>query len=145
MNTEQPSAELPSKAAPSLKWTFPEQPGPVPFEKHFEVFKSIEVMLKEELVSLDSEKLLIGLRVAYDEKDSSNEPGVYPFSVETGYLELVDNAQQCGWGEEVSEEELIERTMNSPIPIIVLDTMYEFAKTELEGAAGIELNVGVFT
>jgi hypothetical protein len=121
------------------------QPPPVSFEKHFEVFKSIEAILKKHLESLEGENLLIGLRVAYDEKDSSSEPGVYPFSVESGYLELVDNALKCGLGEELTEEELIESTMKFPLPMTLLDKMYGFAKTEFEGAASVELNVGVFT
>lgn len=119
--------------------------GPVPLEKHYEVFTNIQTMLKEHLASLGRESLLIGLRVAYDELDSSSEPDTFPYSVESGYLELVDNAIQCGMGEEVSEEELIEKTKNSPIPITLLGEMYNFALAELQAASETELRVGVFT
>ncbi|MBK8783124.1 MAG: hypothetical protein IPO22_15245 [Anaerolineales bacterium] len=119
--------------------------GPVPFEKHYEVFTSIQTMLKEHLASLDRESLLIGLRVVYDELDSSSEPDFYPYSVESGYLELVDNAIKCGMGEDVSEEELIEKTRNAPIPITLLDEMYQFAYSELQAASNTKLRVGVFT
>jgi hypothetical protein len=117
--------------------------GPVPIEKHYEVFTGIQTKLKEHLASLERESLLIGLRVAYDELDSSSEPDTFPYSVESGYLELVDNAIQCGMGEEVSEEELIERTKNAPIPMTLLDEMYELAHAELQAASETELRVSV--
>ncbi|MBI3150552.1 MAG: hypothetical protein HYZ21_00315 [Chloroflexi bacterium] len=119
--------------------------GPVPLEKHYDVFKFVEDKLKSHLESFDKDHLLVGLRVAYDEKDSSNEPGELPYLVEFGYLELVDNALKCMVGEEVSEEELTEYTKNAPIPISLLDELYEYVKTELGAATSTELNVGVFT
>ena len=59
--------------------------------------------------------------------------------------ELVDNAIKCGMGEAVSEEELIEKPRNAPIPITLLDEMYQFAYSELQAASNTKLRVGVFT
>ncbi|MBI5825049.1 MAG: hypothetical protein HZB18_13550 [Chloroflexi bacterium] len=118
--------------------------GPVPLEKHYEVFKTIEDKIMNHLESLAQGYLLIGLRVAYDEKDSSNEPGQLPYSVEFGYLGLVDLAARClREKEETSEEELIQSAMQSPTPIQLLDDLYEYAKAELQSAAGADLIVGV--
>ncbi|MEK6752950.1 MAG: hypothetical protein AABZ00_11880 [Chloroflexota bacterium] len=118
--------------------------GPVPFLKHYEVFKTIEDKIMNHLEGLAQDYLLIGLRVAYDEKDSRNEPGVLPYSVEFGYLSLVDLAVRCAREEdETSEEELIQSAMQSPTPIQLLDDLYEYAKAELQSAAGAELTVGV--
>jgi hypothetical protein len=141
--------ELPSPKQRSIRPPSPEESPtpapPVPFEKHFEVFKEVEAKLKEHLDSPDSENLLIGLRVAYDEKHSSSEPGVFPFSIESGYLELIDIALKYNLGKEIPERELIEKTKLFPIQMPVLDTVYAFAKKYLQAAAGVELNVGIFT
>ena len=143
MKREVPSPKRRSIKPPSPNES-PTQPPPVPFDKHFEVFKEVEARLKEHLDSPDAEKLLIGLRVAYDEKHSSNEPGVFPFTVETGYLEHIDIVLKYNLAKEVSEEELIEKTKLFPISMTDLDEVYGFAKKHLQAAAGVELNVGIF-
>ena len=118
--------------------------GPVPLDKHYDAFKNIEGRVKERLGELDHEYYLTGLRVAYDELDSSNEPDVLPFSVEFGYLEWLDQSIQCAKQEEFSEEELKVLTQNAPIPIDLLDQLFDSAKDELEKAANMDLSVGLF-
>jgi hypothetical protein len=118
--------------------------GPVPLERHYDIFKNVEGKVKERLGELDHEYYLTGLRVAYDLLDSSNEPDVLPFSVEFGYLEWLEVSLKCGEQEEYSEEELKRLTQNAAIPIDLLDQLFESAKDALEQAALADLSVGVF-
>lgn len=122
---------------------YEERTAPVPWEKHYEVFKSIEGNLKEYLNRQQQGHLLIGLRVAYDEKDSSNEPDVLPYAIETGYLEFVDLILRCGEPEEIEYEEMVERTSHTPLPITLVEEQLAIAKKGLEDAASGELNVGI--
>ena len=83
------------------------------------------------------------MRLAYDELDSSNEPGVLPYSVEFGYLEPVDDALRCG--KDVSEDEMKKIARHSPIPLEKLDEMYDNAKEKLVVlAGGTPLSIGLF-
>lgn len=122
---------------------YEERTAPVPWEKHYEVFKIIEGNLKEYLNRQQQGHLLIGLRVAYDEKDSSNEPDVLPYAIETGYLEFVDLIRRCGEPEEIDYEEMVERTSRTPLPIELVEEQLVIAKKGLEDAAAVELNVGI--
>lgn len=122
---------------------YQERTAPVPWEKHFEIFKTIEGNLKEYLNSQQQGHLLIGLRVAYDEKDSSNEPDILPYSLETGYLEFVDMLLSCGEPEEIDYEEMVARTSRTPLPIQLVEEQLAIAKKGLEDAAAVELNVGI--
>lgn len=117
--------------------------GPVPLEQHYGVVKYVEDRIHRHLNDLEHEYFVVGLRVAYDELDSSNEPGVLPFSVEFGILGPVDVAARCTEGDELGEEELLEAARNSPIPLELLDELLDTSKKELESAAGTQLSVGV--
>lgn len=123
-----------------------QQTGPVPVEKHYRVFKDVERSIQEYLKGDPHEHLLIGLRVAYDEKDSSNEPGVLPYTIESGYLGFLDLLFNClstevprDEGEDVPEEKWA-----FPLPAAMMDELYEEARKSLQAAAGVDLNVGVF-
>ena len=118
--------------------------GPVPFEKHYEVFKQVEDKLKDHLSELEHEYFIAGLRVAYDEQDSSNEPGVLPYSVEFGYLGPLDTAIQCKESEELSDEELLNATKNAPISVELLDHYYAYIKESLEALTDTPLRVGIY-
>ena len=118
--------------------------GPVPLERHYDIFKSVEGKVKELLDGLDHEYYLTGFRVAYDLQDSMNEPGVLPYSVEFGYLGLLDLAVKCSEPEAISDEELKELTKNAPIPIDVLDELYDAADAALQEASAEKIRVGVF-
>ena len=122
-----------------------QQPGgPVPLDRHYAVFKSVEDRVQRRLNDLEHEYFVVGLRVAYDELDSASEPGVLPFSVEFGTLGPVDLAAGCTEeDEEVGEEELAAAFNNSPIPLEFLDELLEVSKKELEAAAATRLSVGV--
>lgn len=117
---------------------------PVPLEQHYDVFKRVEVKLKLLLDELDHEYYLTGFRVAYDLQDSSNEPYVLPYSVEFGYLELLDSIVRCGEPEDISDEELKRLTKNAPIPIELLDELYDFADAALQEATAEMIRVGIF-
>ncbi len=117
--------------------------GPVPLDRHYGVFKSVENKVQKQLNDLEHEYFVIGLRVAYDDLDSASEPGVLPFSVEFGNLGPVDLAGRCTEEEELGEEELAEAFKNSPIPREFLDELLETSKKELEAAAAMRLSVGV--
>lgn len=115
----------------------------IPFKKLYDVFKSVEEMLKEHLDELEHEYFPIGLRVAYDEEQSFNEPGVMHDKVEFGYLGPVDAAAKCMEEEEQNAENLEKAEANVPITISFLDELYNHAKEELEGIAGKDLRVSV--
>lgn len=120
--------------------------GPIPLEKHYDVFKSTEEKIQRHLEGLDHEYHLTGFRVAYDLRDSSNEPGKYPHTLEFGHLELLDVVVKCV---EVTAEEPTELRGNEPIPIEVLDALYNFADAALQVAAHevnppVEIRTGLF-
>lgn len=117
--------------------------NPVPLEKHYEIHKAVEEKIHSHLASLAHEYFVVGLRVAYDELDSSSEPGVLPYSVEFGYLGPVDLAANCGKDEQLDEEQLLEAAKNAPIPLEFLDDLLAYSKSALETEAGSGLNVGV--
>jgi hypothetical protein len=118
--------------------------GPVPLDVHYNIFKSVEDGVKARLGELEHEYYLTGLRVAYDEMDSPSEPGVFPYSVEFGYLEWLDQTLQCAERRDISEDELKRQTQLSPIPIDLLDQLFDDAEGALEEAVGKDLRVGVF-
>ncbi|MFN8382091.1 MAG: hypothetical protein U0V02_09135 [Anaerolineales bacterium] len=120
--------------------------GSVPVEAHYEIFKNIEKTIQDSLRRNAHEELLIGLRVAYDDKDSSSEPGVFPYSIESGYLGFVDLLFQCPVQEKDREKEVGEEDWNFPISAELMDELYDTARDSLEAAAGegVELRVGVF-
>lgn len=122
-----------------------QQEGPVPVGKHYQVFKDVEQRIQDYLKGDPHEHLLIGLRVAYDEKDSSNEPGVLPYTIESGYLGFVDLLFNCV-STEVSreEEEVPEEKWAFPLPAAMMDELYEEARNSLQAVAGVDLKVGVF-
>lgn len=118
--------------------------APVPLEFHYEVFKDIEKKIHQTLERTASKDLMIGLRVAYDEADSSNEPGVMPFKVEAGYLSVVDYTIDCVPLDEETPEEAADETWDFPLPLEVMKELYYETIERLEQAAGADLNVGVF-
>lgn len=118
--------------------------GPVKFERHYEVFKDVEERLKDHLSDLDHEYFLAGLRVAYDVADSSNEPDVFPYRVEFGYLGPVDAAIECSEPQELSDADLLVGMRKGPISIELLDELFAQAKDTLVKEAGQELKIGVF-
>ena len=118
--------------------------GPVPFEKHYDVFKQVEDKLNDHLSELDHEYFVVGLRVAYDEMDSSHEPGILPYSVEFGTLGPLDAAIECAGQEEIGEDDLQQLTKNAPIPVDLLDHLYAYSKEALEALADTPLKVGVY-
>lgn len=117
---------------------------PVPLVRHYEVFKNVEDKLHTHLGGLDHDYSVIGMRVAYDEQDSSSEPGVLPYTVEFGYLGPADAASQCAELERPSEEEMLVAMKNAPIPLALLEELRDYSRAEFEEAAGIEVRVGVF-
>ncbi len=117
--------------------------GPVPVENHYDLFKEIEGKFKDYLGGQEQDYLLIGLRVAYDVLESrKEEPGVFPYSVEFGYLEDVDYALQCG--KDGSAEDIPAAFKHSPIPLELLDEMYEYAKAQFANWTNQKLGVGVY-
>lgn len=146
MNEQQEGSIRPSspdKSEETVNNRQQESKIPVPLDKHYEVFKSVEARIQKQLNNLDHEYFVVGLRVAYDELDSSSEPGVLPFSVEFGNLGPVDVAARCIEGDELGEEQLAEAAKNSPIPLEFLDELLDVSKKELEAEAGVDLSVGV--
>lgn len=128
-----------------MKSNYEQRTGPVPFEKHYELFKSVEDRLKKRLDELDHEYYPIGLRVAYDEEQSASEPGAMPYSVEFGYLGPLEAALECHEKETQLEAEELEReARNAPIPISLLDELYDHVRATLEELAGKPLRVGVY-
>ena len=117
---------------------------PVPLEVHYEVFKDIEKQIHQTLERMGNEDLMIGLRVAYDELDSSLEPGVMPFKVEAGYLSLIDYTIDCVPLDEETPDEGADEVWDFPLPLAVMNELYHEARERLERAAGADLNVGVF-
>lgn len=117
---------------------------PVPLEVHYEVFKDIEQKIHRFLDHTASRFLMIGLRVAYDELDSSNEPDVMPYVVEAGYLSLIDYTIDCVPPDEETAEKPAEETWSFPLPLSVMNELYNEARDRLEEAAGVDLSVGVF-
>lgn len=118
--------------------------APVPLEVHYEVFKDVERKIHKTLERTASKYLMIGLRVAYDEADSSNEPGVMPFKVEAGYLSLIDYTIDCVPFDEESPEEASDEVWDFPLSLEVMKEIYYETIERLEQAAGADLNVGVF-
>jgi hypothetical protein len=117
--------------------------GPVPFEKHYDVFKHVEQEVKDHLSGLDHEYFVAGMRVAYDEMDSSSEPGIFPHSVEFGYLGPVDADLQCKEPQEISKDELQQVFKNTPIPVALLDHFYAYSKETLDALADAPLKIGI--
>lgn len=117
---------------------------PVPLEVHYEVFKDVEQKIHRSLDQTASKDLMIGLRVAYDELDSSNEPDVLPYSVEAGYLSLIDYTIDCLPPDEETPEKTEEETWSFPLPLSVMNELYNETRDRLQQAAGVDLNVGVF-
>ncbi len=119
--------------------------APVPVEEHYTIFKCAEDKITDHLAEFEHEYFVIGLRVAYDFKDSSSEPGVLPYTMEFGSLGPLDAALKCNAQEEEgTDEELSEATKGAPISIELLDRLYDYAKEALQSAATEELRVGVF-
>ncbi len=117
--------------------------SPVSLDTHYGLVKNVEEKVHQHLNSLDHEYFVIGLRVGYDEIDSSSEPGVLPYKVEFGYLGPVDMAARCTEEERLGEEELAEAAKSSPIPLEFLDELQAYSKEVLEAEAGTSLRVGV--
>jgi hypothetical protein len=116
----------------------------VPMEKHYDVFKAVEGNLKEFLAKLDHRYTIAGMRVAYDELDSANEPFVLPYSVDFGFLGDIDKLRDSFRVKQVDDEEFADAVKESTIPLRRLDTLYKLAKDSLqEAAGGKELKVGV--
>jgi len=121
----------------------------VPFEAHYQVFKNTEAKIIEHLGELDQEKFLIGLRVAYDFLDSSNEPEVLPYAVEFGYLGPVDSALKCSQNDQPIDEEIWKKTTHNgasvhPLPLEFLNSLYDETKANLAKLTGDELKIGIF-
>jgi hypothetical protein len=121
-----------------------ESPSPVPLEKHYEVFQEFQSKIHIHLGGLDHEYFPIGLRLAYDEADSSGEPGDMPYKMEFGYLGPLDVVAECTEQERLTEEEIQAAFKNSPIPLEFLEELREDSRKALEEAAGTPLIVGVF-
>lgn len=121
-----------------------ESPRPVPLEKHYEVFQSFQSRIHTHIGGLDNEYFPIGLRLAYDEADSSSEPGALPYKVEFGYLGPLDAAAQCTEPNQPTEEEMLVAFRNSPISLEFMEELREEAKKALEEAGGVSLVVGVY-
>ena len=123
---------------------------PVPFEEHYRIFQYAEKEIMDRLGELDHEEFLIGLRVAYDFLDSSNEPDVLPYAIDFGYLGPVDSILKCSQTDEtVAEENWLKTTRSGvsvhPLPLDFLDRLYDETKAGLENLAGQELSIGIFT
>jgi hypothetical protein len=128
---------------------YPSTEETISFEKHYHVFKSAEKKVIAQLGRLDHEEFLIGLRVAYDVPDSTNEPDVLPNVVEFGYLGPVDSILQCSQIDEETGELIWQATTSSgvsvhPLPREFLDRLLDETKAELEEGTGLDLRVGVF-
>jgi len=119
-------------------------PAPVPLDVHYEVFKDVEKKIHQTLERTASKDLMIGLRVAYDEADSSHEPGVMPFKVEAGYLSLIDYTIDCVPLDEETPEEDDDEVGDFPLSLEVMKELYYETIERLEQAAGVDLNVGVY-
>ena len=117
---------------------------PVPPQEHYRVFKNVENRVREQLAKLDHEYFFTGLRVAYDLKDSFNEPFVMPYSFEFGDLKAVDAFLNDGKFSNLTENELRIFTKEAAIQYNFLKDLYEEARTQLEAASPDDLNVGVF-
>jgi hypothetical protein len=140
--------EDPNQPTGGDKPTQQQEDRPIPVEKHYQIFKSIEARLKEYLGSLDHDYFLIGLRIAYDRDQSASEPGVLPFSVEFGYLAPADEISKCHANEPVEngeavEEELRRRSQRAAIPFDQLKEFYAMTKVELESATSEPIRVGI--
>ena len=121
----------------------------VSFEEHYRVFKNVENKIMDHLAELDHEEFLVGLRVAYDFLDSSNEPDVLPYTIEFGHLGPVDSALKCSRTDETVDEKIWLKTTRSggsvhPVPLDLLDSLYEETKADLEKLSEQELKIGIF-
>jgi hypothetical protein len=117
---------------------------PVPPEKHYDVFKTVESRIKDRLGNLQHPYYFTGLRVAYDLKDSSNEPYELPHSFEFGDLSVLDLYIKCGEQQKLTEDDFREITENAPIQYDFLKVLYEDTRAELQGATNEDLRVGVY-
>jgi hypothetical protein len=116
---------------------------PVPVESHYLVFKDIENKIKDRLSELDHPYYFTGFRIAYDRLNSGNEPHVLPFSVEFGYLGLLDYPLQCGEPEEIPDEAGSELTENAPLTLEFLDELFDSAEAALQKETEEPLRVGI--
>jgi hypothetical protein len=111
---------------------------PVPHETHYQIYKDVERQLKSYLASiladLKHDFFIAGMRVAYDELDSGNEPDVFPYTIEFGFLDTVDAAMKNCEGVDLSLDEIKSSMQKNNISIEQLDDLFACAKRGLEGA-----------